>query len=50
MKPRKEIIEKAIQNGAMDRINQLLSANQVLMGVSSRLTDEDQSFSRKMDF
>lgn len=47
MKPRKEIIEKAIQNGAMDRINQLLSANQVLMGVSSRLTDEASELLQK---
>lgn len=40
MRPKQNLIQKAIDSGAMDRINQLLSANQVLMGVSSRLTDE----------
>lgn len=43
MKPRKEVIEKAINNGAMARINQLLSANQILMAQSCLLIEEAQS-------
>lgn len=47
MKPKQNFIEAAIKSGAMDRINQLLSANQVLMGVSSRLTDEASELLQK---
>lgn len=43
MKPRKEIVERAMKNGAMDRVNQLLSANQILMAASTSLVEEAQS-------
>lgn len=40
MKPKKTLIEKAIADGSMDRLNQLLSASQILLCEANNLIEE----------
>lgn len=40
MKPKKEIIERAVSNGSMARLNQLLSASHILLCEANQLIEE----------
>lgn len=40
MKPKKEVVDRAIANGAMNQVNNLLSAAHLLMCESNNLIDE----------
>lgn len=40
MKPKRTLIEKSIDDGSMDRLNQLLSASHILLCESNNLVEE----------
>lgn len=49
MLPKKALVQKAIKDGSMDRINKLLSLSMLLNAISNSLSDESADILRSHD-